>query len=274
MRLIAVVFLLAFPRWAFGAELSHDAGAPSASAAPASATTDVKVRDKVIFTYVVARGERSAVVRAKDAQAAIDAQLLHPDQLGDVHFEETNGIGVISIGKTPVITLTPEDAEARGEYPACSPRKTTLRLADAVSSERKRSAIATTVFSVSLLVFSALIAFWLLGRAAELAEKLRTDDGLSRAARRDQARKDRGRQRGRDARRIDDPTHARLSPDPSRDHLLRGSSSRSLFESTRGYTEKPTPASSSRSAALRARLARRQLRACPSPSSPASRSRP
>jgi hypothetical protein len=49
----------------------------------------------------------------------------------------------------------------------------TTRLSDAVSAERKRSAIATTVFSVSLLVFSALIAFWLLGRASEVAERLR-----------------------------------------------------------------------------------------------------
>ena len=173
MRLITVVLLLAFPSWALAA--AEDAGAPAASSSGASTsgTTDVKVRDKVIVTFVVARGDRSPVVRAKDAQAALDPLLLHSDQLNDVHFEETNGTAVIFVGKTPVITLGPTDAEERGESLNVLAAQVTSRLSDAASSERKRSAIATTVFSVSLLVFSALIAFWLLGRASELADRLR-----------------------------------------------------------------------------------------------------
>ena len=49
----------------------------------------------------------------------------------------------------------------------------TTRLSDAIATERKRSAIATTVFSFSLLVFSALIAFLLLGRVSDVAARLR-----------------------------------------------------------------------------------------------------
>ncbi|HEY8074204.1 MAG TPA: mechanosensitive ion channel family protein, partial [Labilithrix sp.] len=49
----------------------------------------------------------------------------------------------------------------------------TTRLSDAIATERKRSAIATTVFSFSLLVFSALIAFLLLGRTSDVAARLR-----------------------------------------------------------------------------------------------------
>jgi hypothetical protein len=147
---------------------------PSASAAKA-VTGEIKVRDKTVFTVRATRGGRTALERAKAAQTAIDAVLAHPEQLGEVHFEETQGTAVVFIGKTPVLTLTPEDVEATGE-PSLGvlAAQVTTRLADAVSSERKRSAIATTVFSVSLLVFSALIAFWLLGRASDLAEKLRT----------------------------------------------------------------------------------------------------
>ena len=46
-----------------------------------------------------------------------------------------------------------------------------------MSTERKRSAIATTVFSFSLLVFSALLAFLFLNRVSEGAAKLRARIG-------------------------------------------------------------------------------------------------
>jgi hypothetical protein len=161
---------------------AHEAPSASAPAAPSAsasasrpASAEIKLRDKVVFVVRAARGGRSAAERAKTAQNAIDAALSHPEQLGDPRAEETQGTAVVYIGKTPVLTLGPEDVEASGEANlGVLSAQATTRLADAVSSERKRSAIATTVFSVSLLVFSALIAFWLLGRAAEVATKLRT----------------------------------------------------------------------------------------------------
>ena len=96
----------------------------------------------------------------------------------------------------------------------------TARLSDAVSSERKRSAIATTVFSVSLLVFSALIAFWLLGRASDLAGRLRTwmADNPERVAG-DSARQDRDRERRSSAWRLVDRADARLSAHADRDRV-------------------------------------------------------
>lgn len=136
---------------------------------------EIKVRDKVIFTVRAPRAGRSIAERAKAAQAAIDATLAHPEELKDVRFEEAQGTAVIYIAKTPVFTLGPEDVEASGEASlTVLAAQVTTRLSDAVTSERKRSAIATTVFNVSLLVFSGLIAFWLLGRASDLAERLRT----------------------------------------------------------------------------------------------------
>ncbi|MBX3227122.1 MAG: mechanosensitive ion channel [Labilithrix sp.] len=180
VRLIAVVVaLLAFPAWALAsADEVADAGAiaaPSASVAPGAASTDVRVRDKVVFTFQAAHGGRTPVQRAKEAQAAFDTLLAHPEQLGDSRFEETKeGTAVVYVGATPVLTLVREDAQASDESLHVLAGRVTAKVADAVSSERQRSAIATTVFSVSLLVFSALVAFWLLGRASELAERLRT----------------------------------------------------------------------------------------------------
>lgn len=148
--------------------------APSASQARPLAH-EVKVRDKVVYTFRAARGGRAPMDRAKSAQGALDTLMAHGSELGDVRFEETQGTAVVYVGKTPVFTLGPEDVEASGEASlGVLAAQVTARLSDAVSSERKRSAIATTVFSVSLLVFSALIAFWLLGRSSDLAEKLRT----------------------------------------------------------------------------------------------------
>ena len=182
LAFFALVFLVGVPCWAFAAENADretiDAAppiaAPSASAGAVAPKPDVKVHDKVVFTYQAAHADKSAVVRAKESQVAIDGLLAHPEQLGEVRYEETANLAVVFVGKTPVISLGQEDADASGEALNVLAARVTTRVADAVSAERKRSAIATTVFGVSLLVFSGLIAFWLLGRTSEVAEKLRT----------------------------------------------------------------------------------------------------
>ena len=149
------------------------AAAPSSSAAIAG-SNEIKVRDRVVYTVRARRAERPAADRAKSANAAIEALLSHPETLGEVHYEESQDAAVLYIGKTPILTLGPEDVVASGEANLdVLAAQVAARTGDAVASERQRSAIATTVFGVSLLVFSALIAFWLLGRAAELAGKLR-----------------------------------------------------------------------------------------------------
>ena len=154
---------------------SHVAAATSGTTQVQPASAEVKIRDKVVFVFRAPRGGRAPVDRAKAAQSALDTLVAHGEQLGEVRFEVAQGTAVVFVGKTPIFTLGPEDVEASGEASlGVLAAQVTARLSDGVSSERKRSAIATTVFSVSLLVFSALIAFWLLGRASDLAEKLRT----------------------------------------------------------------------------------------------------
>ncbi len=149
------------------------APAASASAKPA-ATAEVRVRDRVILTLRASRAERSAQERARAASAAIASLLAHPEEIGDVRHEDQQGSAVVFVGKTPIVTLGPEDAEAAGETSVgVLAAQVTTRLADAMSTERKRSAIATTVFSFSLLIFSALIAFLLLQRVSDVAARMR-----------------------------------------------------------------------------------------------------
>lgn len=153
--------------------LASAAPAPSASAA-ARGSAEVRLRDRVVFVFRASRAGRSPEDRARAANSALEALLAHPEELGDVRFEETSGTAVVYVGKTPIATLGPEDAEATGEANVgVLAAQLTARLSDAASSERKRSAIATTVFSFSLLVFSALIVFLILQRIGDLAARVR-----------------------------------------------------------------------------------------------------
>ncbi|HEY8073731.1 MAG TPA: hypothetical protein VIF62_06475, partial [Labilithrix sp.] len=112
--------------------------APSASAsakATRAVPTDVRVREKTVFTIRAARGGRSAGDRAKTANTSIEALLAHPDELGEARFEETQpGTAVIYVGKTPVLTLGQEDVDASGEVSlGVLAAQVTTRLSDAIA---------------------------------------------------------------------------------------------------------------------------------------------
>ena len=158
-----------------GASASSSAGpGASASARPAS-TAEIRVRERVILVLRSGRAERTVQDRARVANDAITALLAHPEEIGEVRYEEAQGVAVIYVGKTPVVTLGPEDVQATGDANVnVLAAQVTTRLSDAMATERKRSAIATTVFSFALLIFSALIAFLLLQRASDVAARIRS----------------------------------------------------------------------------------------------------
>jgi small-conductance mechanosensitive channel len=155
--------------------------APSASssaAVRAAQPGEIRVHDKSVVVLRAARAGTSAQERARTANAALEALLTQTEELGDARFEETQGTAVVFVGKTPIVTLGREDVDAAGEASLnVLAAQVTTRLAQAVSTERKRSAIATTVFSLSLLVFSALLAFLFLNRLSEGAAKLKARIG-------------------------------------------------------------------------------------------------
>jgi small-conductance mechanosensitive channel len=156
-------------------------GGPAASgsaAAHAPLSGEVRVHDKVVMVVRAARGGVTAQERAKAANAALEALLTQTEDVGEAHFEDTPSTAVVYVGKTPILTLGPEDVEGSGEASLkVLGAQVTARLAQAVSTERKRSAIATTVFSLSLLVFSGLLAFLLFNRVSEVAVRIRTSIG-------------------------------------------------------------------------------------------------
>jgi small-conductance mechanosensitive channel len=133
----------------------------------------VRIHDRRIFDVVVRRGGRSAEDRAADATKVIEHLLDEPEE-PEVRVQEEGDVAVIYGGKSPIIQLGAEDAAAAGDATAGVHAKTIATdIRTALRAERQRSAIATTVFAFSLLVFSGLIAFLLVRKVGELFERLR-----------------------------------------------------------------------------------------------------
>ena len=149
---------------------------PRPGAPPSS--FDVRLHEKPVFSLKVARAGESAQDRARAASRALDGVLDDPDQaLSRVEEQSSSGgsSAVIFVGKTPIVTLGEGDAAAAGGdatlhvYAAAIATK----IDDSLKAERKRSAIATSVLSLSLLVFSGLLAFLLLGRIGDISVRAR-----------------------------------------------------------------------------------------------------
>jgi small-conductance mechanosensitive channel len=146
---------------------------PSGSAA-APPSFDVRLHEKPVFSLRLSRAGQSAQDRARAGSRALESVLDDPEQ-PTARVEESTGTAVVFVGKTPVITLGDDDAAAAvGDvtlhvYAASIASK----VDDALRAERKRSAIATSVFSLSLLVFSGLLAFLLFRRVGDLSLRAR-----------------------------------------------------------------------------------------------------
>ncbi len=133
----------------------------------------MRVHERVVFFLRAPRAGQSALARAKAASQALDAVL---DEGGDLEprIEESEREAVIYVGKTPIVTLGPDDARPPDD-PSLHVHAASVagKIRESLRNERKRTAIATTVFSLSLLVFSALVTFLLIGRVGDLVERLR-----------------------------------------------------------------------------------------------------
>jgi small-conductance mechanosensitive channel len=149
--------------------------APPAGTLAIAPSFDVRLHEKVVFSIHAGRAGQSAQDRARAASHALDSVLDDPEQ-PLARVEEQPGKPVpLFVGKTPIATLGEDDAVAAGGdvslhvYAA----GVVARVDDALRAERKRSAIATSVFSLSLLVFSGLLAFLLFRRVGDLSGRAR-----------------------------------------------------------------------------------------------------
>ena len=150
----------------------HVAPAPSGSA-PATAVGHVKLGDDEVFTIRTPRSGKTPEQRAQAATAALAAVLEHVHG-GDVRYERHGELAVVLAGQTPIIELTPEDAQASGASSVdLHAASVTAALRSAIEREHRQAALSKTVFSISLLVFLGLIAFYLMQKIGEFAERAR-----------------------------------------------------------------------------------------------------
>lgn len=156
------------------ATASSPAASASGSAAPAVAPAIVRVHEREVFTVRAPRAGRTPIERARAASEALGT-LVGESELPPARVEEQGATATVFVGKTPVVSLGPEDAAAAGDIALnVHAASVATRVQEALRLEQKRSAIATTVFSVSLVVFSGLIAFLLLRRVNLFEDKART----------------------------------------------------------------------------------------------------
>jgi small-conductance mechanosensitive channel len=165
------------------ADVSVEPAATTASA-DASATTPVaivegspvKLRDKKVFVIRVPLAGVSAEERARRASAALERVVSEAEEDEvDVRIEDQQAVLVVIAGKTPVVQLAEADAIAAGDASLqVHAAAVAASVRSAIKSERTRSAVAQTVFSWSLVVFTALVAFLGLRRARDIALKGRT----------------------------------------------------------------------------------------------------
>lgn len=150
------------------------APAPSASAhAKAPAGPTAKIHDAVAFSVKTGHAGKTAEERARAATEALGRALDAPDAQ-EVRVVRQGEAAQIFAGTIPIIDLYAADAEAAGAadldaYAADIAGRTR----EAIKSEKKRSAIASTVFSFSLVIFFALVAFYVLRKIGEFFERAR-----------------------------------------------------------------------------------------------------
>jgi small-conductance mechanosensitive channel len=149
------------------------APAPSSSAA-AEASSDVRLHEHPVFSLRVSRVDQSATDRARAASRALESVLEDPEK-ATARVEESPGNAVIFVGRTPIVSLGDADAAAAGGDVSLHVYAASLatKIDDALRAERTRSAIAEHVFSFSLLVFSALLAFLLVRRVGDISGRAR-----------------------------------------------------------------------------------------------------
>ncbi len=130
--------------------------------------------ESTVFGVRAARGALTAQERAQAASTALK-RAVESEVSAEVRIVTKDGVATLSIGETPIIELAPIDAELAGDSSLeVHAAGIAARLRQATEAERRRAAIARTVFSLSLAVFFGLIAFYLLRLLGELADKARS----------------------------------------------------------------------------------------------------
>jgi small-conductance mechanosensitive channel len=126
-----------------------------------------------VFTLRRGHGAKAAGDRAQAASEAL-SRAVETEGAADVKVVRQGEAEVVYAGPVPVVELYPEDVESSGySTQETLAAAVAARVRESISAEQKRSAIAGTVFSLSLLVFFGLVAFYVLQKLGDLFHAVR-----------------------------------------------------------------------------------------------------
>ena len=130
----------------------------------------MKTGDVVVFTIRGPLAGKTAEQRASAATKALRQVLATPPDKVRVKAEE--GVYVVYVDEAPIVQLDENDAKLAGDASAQVHAQAVAELVrGALVAEQKRSAVSSTIFSVSLAVFFAFLTLFLVRKVREIASR-------------------------------------------------------------------------------------------------------
>ena len=134
----------------------------------------VRLREEQVLTLRAARAGETAAVRARRASEAL-SRAFDESPRATATVQVQGDTAAIQVGRVTVLELGPEDVAAAGAVGLeALANSHASRLDRALGSERRRASIASWVFDLSMLVFSGLVVFLLLGKLGDLDRRIGT----------------------------------------------------------------------------------------------------
>jgi len=131
----------------------------------------VRLRDQRVLSLRAGRAGETAEARARAASTALEQAVQDsPSALAAVEVRED--VAVIHVGRVVILEVGPEDvAEEKAQSLVALGQSYAADIDRALKAERRRIRLSDWVFDVSLLVFSGLITFLLLGKVGEIERR-------------------------------------------------------------------------------------------------------
>ena len=133
----------------------------------------VKLSDDAVFSLRATLGGKSPEARAREASEQLK-RAYEGEPTSDVTVARRADVALLSVGRTFIVELNEEEAKLAGssslEAYAAS---TASAIHEKLVSDHKRAAIAKSAFSFSLVVLFGLIAFYLIRKLGDFVERAR-----------------------------------------------------------------------------------------------------
>jgi small-conductance mechanosensitive channel len=149
--------------------------APTAEAGYAKGeVAEVRLGERVVFVVRRGRGEQTAAERAAAASQALKDATETTNAADEVRVEAGEGALIIFAGPIPILQLDHDDAVLAGDASVEVHAATVAaKVREALRAEQSRSAIAKTVFSIALVVLLGLLAIYLIRKVRVGTERMR-----------------------------------------------------------------------------------------------------